>query len=101
MNERIAVEIMRYIAPCFTEFNVIAIGLIITTTESTRRILAILDPTTFPITIEPSPLVLAIRLTTSSGRLVPNAITVKPITNGEILRLRAINVELSIKNIIY
>jgi hypothetical protein len=94
-----AVDTNRYIAPCFTESKLMAIGFIITITDRTNRILAMLEPTTLPITIAPSPLLLAIRLTTNSGRLVPNAITVNPITNGEILRLRATRVELSIRNV--
>ena len=65
---------------------------------STKRILAIFDPTILPKTIAPSPLEIAIILTTNSGKLVPNAITVSPITMGEIFKLRAINVELSISN---
>ena len=75
-----------------------SIGLIMTMRPSTKRILAIFDPTMLPKTIAPSPLKIAIILTTNSGKLVPNAITVSPITIGEIFKLRAINVELSISN---
>ena len=38
-------------------------------------------------------------LTTNSGKLVPNAMIVNPMINGEILRLRAIKIELLIKNV--
>ena len=77
----------------------IGIDLNNTITGKTKNILAMLDPTTFPSTISPSDLMLAITLTTSSGKLVPKAIIVNPMTTGEIRRVRAIKVELSIKSV--
>ena len=92
------VAINKYIEPCFKDEKLISKGLIVTMTPNTKRILAIFEPTILPKTIAPSPLKIAITLTTNSGKLVPKAITVSPITIGEIFKLRAMSVELSINN---
>jgi hypothetical protein len=56
---------------------------------STRAMLQILLPTTFPTAIMLLPFIEDTRLTTSSGAEVPKATTVKPMTIGVIPRLRA------------
>ena len=50
---------------------------------------AMLEPTTLPSAIPELPLSEAVTVTTSSGRLVPNATTVSPITAGAIPKERA------------
>jgi hypothetical protein len=45
--------------------------------------IAIFDPTTFPIEIGDDPSIAATILTTNSGKEVPNATTVRPITIGD------------------
>ena len=67
------------------------IGTKIAVTANTKPILAILDPTTLPMTIPDSPFKIAIILTISSGRLVPNATNVMPTTMGGILNFDAID----------
>ena len=49
----------------------------------TKARLNILLPTTFVIAMSEFPFIVAIKLTPSSGALVPNATTVNPITRGE------------------
>ena len=53
------------------------------------KALKILLPTTLPIAISVLPSMADIRLTTNSGALVPAATMVKPITNEEMLKRRA------------
>ena len=65
----------------------IDIGKIIALTPNTKPTLAILDPTTLPIANEGLFSKTAIRLTNNSGKDVPNATTVKPITSFEIPNL--------------
>jgi len=65
------------------------IGLNTADNPSTRAMLQILLPTTFPTAIMLLPCIEEIRLTTSSGADVPKATTVKPMTIGVIPRLRA------------
>ena len=56
-----------------------ATGLIAAATPSTRRMLKILEPMTFPSAISTSSFLAATMEVTSSGRLVPMAIMVSPI----------------------
>ena len=65
------------------------IGLNMADNPSTRAMLQILLPTTFPTAIMLLPWIEEIRLTTSSGADVPNATTVKPMTIGLTPKLRA------------
>mgnify|MGYP007131883563 FL=1 len=58
--------------------------------ERTNPTLAILDPIAFPIAKEGLPWKAAFKLTSSSGREVPNATTVKPITIVDIPYFSAI-----------
>ena len=53
-------------------------------------ILRTLDPITFPTTISVFFLITALTVAASSGRLVPIAIMVNPITNSEIFNIKAI-----------
>ena len=57
------------------------------------RILAVFEPTTFPIAIAGAPSTLAFRETSSSGMEVPKPTTVKPISNGGIRRRLASDTE--------
>ncbi len=66
-------------------------GVNIAVTPKTNPIFAIFEPTTLPMTIPDSPFKIAIILTISSGRLVPNATNVIPTTMGGILNLDAID----------
>ena len=66
-------------------------GVNIEVIPKTNPIFAILDPTTLPTTIPDSPFKIAIILTISSGRLVPNATNVMPTTMGGILNFDAID----------
>jgi hypothetical protein len=70
--------------------NNITIGLNSEQIPNTRRILVILEPIIFPIAIPDLPYNAAFKLTPSSGREVPNATMVSPITNLEIFNLEAI-----------
>ena len=70
--------------------NEIVIGLINEQLPNTRRTLVILDPIIFPIAIPDLSNNAAFKLTPSSGREVPNATMVSPITNLEIFNLEAI-----------
>ena len=72
------------------------IGVITAVNPNTKPIFAILEPTTFPTTIPGSPFNIAIILTISSGRLVPNATKVMPTTMGGILILSSILVSVFI-----
>ncbi len=69
--------------------NDIKIGLNIEERPSTRRTLVIFDPIIFPIAISDLLNNAAFKLTPSSGREVPNATMVSPITNLEIFSLEA------------
>lgn len=60
------------------------IGKIIPDNPKTNKILNILEPTMLPIAKSDSPLRAAIMLVTNSGRLVPIAIIVNPITRSDI-----------------
>ena len=53
--------------------------LIIKDIDNTKPIFAILEPITFPKAISDSFIILAFKLTTNSGRLVPKATIVAPI----------------------
>jgi hypothetical protein len=75
--------------PIFLNEN--TMGVKIAVTPNTKPILAIFEPTTFPITIPGSPFRIAIILTINSGRLVPNATNVMPTTRGGILNFDAID----------
>src|SRR6056297_1486841 len=55
----------------------------------TKAMLAIFEPTTFEMAIEPEPFMDALILTANSGALVPNATTVRPMNNGETPKLVA------------
>lgn len=66
--------------------RVSTIGDIIAVTPSMRNILAILDPSTFPIAISVLPDILARIETISSGILVPTATIVSPMIASEIWR---------------
>jgi|TARA_B100001971_G_scaffold160408_1_gene150361 hypothetical protein len=82
---------------CFQIVSVFTLTLEMTATiPRTKVILAILLPTIFPKTISGELLNAANRLTINSGRLVPNATTVKPITNAETFNFLAREIELSI-----
>ena len=70
--------------------NGIKIGLTIEEIPSTRRTLAIFDPMILPTAIPDLLNSAAFKLTPSSGREVPNATMVSPITNLEIFNLEAI-----------
>ena len=69
--------------------NDIKIGLNMEEIPSTRRTLVIFDPIIFPIAIFDLLNNAAFKLTPSSGREVPNATMVSPITNLEIFNLEA------------
>ncbi len=76
-----------------TSVTIVAGTEILETTEVTQRTprrLKILLPTTFPITISLSRLSDAIIEVASSGRLVPKAMTVRPITDSLTQKLCAI-----------
>ena len=65
--------------------GLIAPGAIKPAKGNTAKILKIFDPITFPIAISAFPLQIAKRDVANSGKLVPIATTVKPITRSEIL----------------
>lgn len=65
------------------------IGKITPATPKTNKILKMLEPTIFPMAISDSPLRAAITLVTNSGKLVPIATIVKPITRSETPKYRA------------
>ena len=58
--------------------------LIIKDIDKTKPIFAILEPITLPKAISDSFIILAFKLTTNSGKLVPRAMTVKPTIYGDI-----------------
>ena len=55
-------------------------GLTVASTPITKNMFAILDPITFPTAISLWPILAAETVPASSGRLVPTATTLKPIT---------------------
>ena len=65
-------------------------GNIIELIPKTKPIFAIFDPTTFPIAIPEYPSRVAFKLTTNSGKDVPNATIVNPTTKCGILNCDAI-----------
>lgn len=66
------------------------IGSIKAVKPNTNEILAMLEPTTFPMAISGEPCKAAFKLTINSGAEVPKETMVIPITNGESLNFAAI-----------
>ena len=71
------------------------IGVITADTPIINNKLNILEPTIFPIAISLSPLIAAVKLVTSSGRLVPIATIVNPIIFSLIFNAVATNLAFS------
>lgn len=66
------------------------IGAIAHAAPPTKSRFTMFEPTTFPKAIPSTYLIAEVRLTASSGRLVPKETIVRPITTDGILKIRAI-----------
>ncbi len=73
------------------------IGAITSVRPRIMPMLAILEPTALPTAISPNPLRAAIRETKNSGADVPMATMVRPISMGDMPKLRAVAAELFTK----